>query len=112
MKLKTPAESTTIEEAKLLVAAAFSAHGLQPPVWRVSETSVTPWEYTDICTGGYKDFSVGASAGGVVSIDGSSFTPGERKLNVTFDRVLFSLQTKMASLGLDPSAVTTNEALS
>lgn len=84
-------ESTSLAEGKELATLALHRAGLPVPEWRPSVGSLSPWEYLDIDVGGYKPLSVGASAGGVVSIDGDPFTPGDRKVNVFLDRVELSL---------------------
>jgi hypothetical protein len=57
--------------------------------------SVAPeWEYAKL-TIGEIGFTVGASTGGVVSVNGDPFTMGDRKLNVTPETMLASIQARM-----------------
>ena len=96
--------SQTVEEAKRLVGEALEKFGLPEPVWRHSQGSVTHWEYADVDVGSNNPLVVGASASGVVSVDGNPFTPVTRELNVTSDRVLKSIQSGIESLQVAPAS--------
>ncbi len=92
-------EAKNLREAKELAEVAMTRLGLpQPESWRESKGSVSPWEYADLDVGGYKKLTVGASSGGVVSMDGDPFTPGDRKMNVTLANVEKSMGDAVASL--------------
>lgn len=100
--------ASSLAQGKELAAIALRRAGLPAPQWRPSVGSISPWEYADIDVGGYKPLSVGASAGGVISIDGDSHTPGDRKVNVRLDRVEKSLAagiSKVAEVSKSVGAV-------
>lgn len=103
-------EAKNLREGKELAEVAMTRLGLpQPESWRESQGTLSPWEYADLDVGGYKKLTVGASAGGVVSIDGDPFTPGDRKMNVTLANVEKSLGDAVASLRRDFGAEASNE---
>ena len=92
-------EAKSLREGKELAEVAMTRLGLpQPESWRESKGSVSPWEYADLDVGGSKKLTVGASSGGVVSLDGDPFTPGDRKMNVTLANVEKSMGDAVASL--------------
>ena len=92
-------EAKSLREGKDLAEVAMTRLGLpQPESWRESKGSVSPWEYADLDVGGSKKLTVGASSGGVVSLDGDPFTPGDRKMNVTLANVEKSMGDAVASL--------------
>lgn len=92
-------EAKSLLEGKELAEVAMTRLGLpQPESWRESKGSVSPWEYADLDVGGSKKLTVGASSGGVVSLDGDPFTPGDRKMNVTLANVEKSMGDAVASL--------------
>ena len=96
--------SQTIDDAKLLVRDALAKVNLPAPLWRGSTGSIGPWEYTDVDVGSYRPLVIGASAGGVVSVDGDPFTPEARELNVTSTRVLQSIETGIDLLPVVPGS--------
>jgi hypothetical protein len=84
-------EAKTLKEGKELAEVAITRLGLpKPKEWRGSN-AITPWEYTDLELGGGKVLTIGASSGGVVSLNGKPHTPDNRKVNVTLAAVVESM---------------------
>lgn len=92
IKWSADREALTLDDAKELAGVVIEQLGYTVPAWRKSESSLTPWEYADVEVGGRTTLTVGASSGGVVAINGDPFTPGDRKTNVTRERVVESMQ--------------------
>ena len=91
-------EAVTLREGKELAEVAVARLGL-PPLerWREVRSTAAQWDYAVLNVSGH-ELSVGASSGGVVSLNGDPFTPGERKLNTTLANVEKSLGEAVASL--------------
>jgi len=87
-------EAKTLDEAKELAGVALTKLGVPEPVWKAGTAG---WEYAQYAAK-FDKMVVGASDGGVVSIDGDPFTPGKRQTNVTLERVMESMERPVSQM--------------
>lgn len=83
------AESQT--EAAMLATIVAGRLGFPPLRWLPS-TSLE-WKYAEVDLNTSRPLSIGISSGGVVSVNGDPFTPGDRRMNVTLGTVQTSIAT-------------------
>lgn len=87
----THAELQLRARAQEIVKGIADQVGGQLSQWR---NSIAPeWEYARL-TIGDMGFTIGASTGGVVSVNGDPFTMGERKVAITPESILESIQAR------------------
>ncbi len=78
--------------AQEIVKGIATQIGGQLSQWR---NSIAPeWEYAKL-TIGDAGFTIGASTGGAVSVNGDPFTIGERKLSITPETMLESIRSRV-----------------
>lgn len=108
-------EAKTLADAKELASLVIEKAGFRVAEWREGN-AITPWEYTDVDVGGGTKMTVGASSGGVVSIDGDPFSPEKRQMNTMRGPVEDSIYTRVAvlrrDLGAEDGRVAINKQLS
>jgi len=92
-------EALNLIEGKELAEVAMHKLGLPAPAWRrsVNYAPEHAWEYADVIMDHGK-MVVGASSGGVVSIDGSPFTPKDKVMNISLVPVEESMRARVAQL--------------
>jgi hypothetical protein len=82
----------TMAQGKALLDSALSALSGDRTEWVSHGESASPWEYASISFAGRQgSVKVGVSDGGVVSVEGDPFTPGDRRMNVELDPIVTSL---------------------
>lgn len=87
----TQSELQARTRAQEIVKGIADQVGGQLSQWR---NSIAPeWEYARL-TIGDMGFTIGASTGGVVSVNGDPFTMGERKVAITPESILESIQAR------------------
>lgn len=107
-------ESKSLADAKELASLVIEKAGFKVAEWREGN-AITPWEYTDVDVGGGTKMTVGASSGGVVSIDGDPFSPEKRQMNTSRGPVEDSIYARVAvlraELGAEDGRVEINKRL-
>lgn len=95
LKVGPAAQATTQAEARALAERVAGEMGATLDDWVQSQAK--EWVRTVMTTEDGKAIRLGASTGGVVSIEGDPFTPGaDRALNVTHEAVSLSMQAAVA----------------
>ena len=89
-------EAKNLNDAKELASLVVSRLNLTMTAWEMSGHSISPWAYARVVVGDDVVMMVGASAGGVVSVDGKPHSPVDGLVNVTFDRVEKSIAARVA----------------
>ena len=92
-KWESGAEAKTMADGLELTGVVLARLGLQAQAWENSINTESPWKYTNVPLGSLDaTLRVGVSNGGVVSVDGDPFTPGDREMNVRLPAVEMSIR--------------------